>query len=217
MQRHDKELMATDGYGNTLLIWAADRGALNCLNYLLEKKAVVGHINHRGYLGNTALSRAARGGHVRCVEALLSRPEIDPNIPNDKKQYPLHFAAFKNKLECVRAFIKSNKCDYNVRDRKGRVPAEDCSNPDIISMLIEAATSPTGLPKRYDGGYDGRFGRVGAQGVATKQPPTSPLRSPSSKSGPPGGFFSSNDDDDSDVLGVWEALNSSPRAMPRLT
>ena len=84
MQRHDKELMATDGYGNTLLIWAADRGALNCLNYLLEKKAVVGHINHRGYLGNTALSRAARGGHVRCVEALLSRPEIDPNIPNDK-------------------------------------------------------------------------------------------------------------------------------------
>ena len=63
----------------------------------------------------------------------------------------------------MRAFIKSNKCDYNVRDRKGRVPAEDCSNPDIISMLIEAATSPTGLPKRYDGGYDGRFGRVGAQ------------------------------------------------------
>ena len=37
-------------------------------------------INMRGYLGSTALSRAAIGGHLECVRALLDREDIDANI-----------------------------------------------------------------------------------------------------------------------------------------
>ena len=98
-----------------------------------------GNVDHRGYLGNTALSRAARGGHVDCVELLLAVETIDCNIPNDKQQYPLHFAAYNKKRPCVLAMICSSKCDYTVRDRKGRVPAEDTSDEQIRNMLLRAA------------------------------------------------------------------------------
>ena len=64
---------------------------------------------------------------------------IDCNIPNDKQQYPLHFAAYQKKRPCVLAMICSNKCDYAVKDRKGRVPAEDTSDEGIRSMLLRAA------------------------------------------------------------------------------
>ena len=89
-------------------------------------------------MGNTALSRAARGGHLKCLEALLAVEDVDPNIPNDKKQYPLHIAAFKKNTSCVQALISSGKCDFAVQDRKGRIPAMDTSDEAIKSMLIEA-------------------------------------------------------------------------------
>ncbi len=203
MWRRPSELTAVDKWGNTLLIWAADSGHFTCVKYLLEQTEVVSQINHRGFLGNTAISRAARGGHVECVRALLMSGAIDPNIPNDKKQYPLHFAAFKNHPECVQALVVSGKCDFTVRDRKGRIPAEDCSNPAIISMLTKAARSPQlqkgSMPgPQPSGSFGGGFGSSNVQGAATKQPPMSPLRSPNSKSGPPSDFFGSGAYDDSD-------------------
>ena len=93
-------------FNNTPLIWAANQGQTAVLQHLLSVLPS-SSVNHRGYLGNTALSRAARAGHVECVRLLLGAPGIDPNIGNDKKQYPLHFAAFKKKRECVAAMLES--------------------------------------------------------------------------------------------------------------
>eukprot|EP00282_Hemiselmis_andersenii_P014734 CAMPEP_0114153258 /NCGR_PEP_ID=MMETSP0043_2-20121206/24252_1 /TAXON_ID=464988 /ORGANISM="Hemiselmis andersenii, Strain CCMP644" /LENGTH=171 /DNA_ID=CAMNT_0001248267 /DNA_START=144 /DNA_END=655 /DNA_ORIENTATION=- len=126
-------LNEADETGNTPIVWASDAGHAKAAE-LLVKAGV--DVNHRGFLGNTALARAARGGHVECVAALVAAPGIDPNICNDKKQYPLHFAAFKKKADCVRALLDSGKCDLTVQDRKGRTPDQDTSDEAIRDMIL---------------------------------------------------------------------------------
>ena len=123
--------------GNTPLIWAADAGRAECVKLILDRTPADGSINEKGFLGNTAISRAARGGHADCVSLLLERDDIDPNICNDKKQYPLHFAAFKENIECVQIMLESKKCDAMVKDRKGRTPAEDTSVEEIRDMIMK--------------------------------------------------------------------------------
>lgn len=149
--------MQKDSYGNIPLHWASDRGQYEALEYLLsqipeyqkheenrqqqqdneEQQLESTIVNTRGYLGNTPLARACRGGRIFCVELLLARDDIDPNICNDKKQYPLHFAAFKKHPEVVRLMLESGKCSTLVKDRKGRTPAEDTSVEEIKRMILE--------------------------------------------------------------------------------
>lgn len=133
-------LLIVDETENTPLIWSADQGHTDTLQIILDAVTKIdpSSVNARGFLGNTALSRAARGGHVECVIALLKIPEINPNIPNDKMQYPLHFAAFKRKPEVVKILLEHKACDSTVIDRKGRTPAEDTSDIDIRNMILES-------------------------------------------------------------------------------
>jgi ankyrin repeat protein len=135
-----KQLLEQDASSNTPLIWAADQGHHTALELILSvvEKEEPSHINTRGFLGNTAISRAARGGHVECVEALLGASETNPNIANDKVQYPLHFAAFKRHPSVVKALLASPLCDTLVIDRKGRTPAEDTKDEAIRAMILES-------------------------------------------------------------------------------
>mmetsp|Transcript_41225 Transcript_41225/g.92577 ORF Transcript_41225/g.92577 Transcript_41225/m.92577 type:complete len:209 (+) Transcript_41225:2-628(+) len=125
-----------DKHGNTLLIWAADRGQLKVVELLLQKQA---DVNVKGFIGNSAISRAARGGHTDVVRALLSAPGMtSASTANDKMQYPLHFAAFKRHRETVAAMLEFQSVDTTVLDRKGRTPAEDTSDEVIRDMIKEA-------------------------------------------------------------------------------
>lgn len=135
-----QQLLERDASSNTPLIWAADQGHHTALELILSvvEKEEPSHVNLRGYIGNTAISRAARGGHVECVEALLGASEINPNIANDKDQYPLHFAAYKRHLAVVNALLASPRCDTMVTDRKGRTPAEDTSDEAIRALILES-------------------------------------------------------------------------------
>ena len=140
------EIVATDEHGNTALIWAANSGQTNVLEYILNLGVLANetatqsehsdYLNHKGYLGNTALSRAARGGHVECVRLLISQDKIDPNMCNEKMQFPLHFGAFKKHIDVVKVLLESGKCDTFVKDRKGRTPAEDTRVQEIKDLII---------------------------------------------------------------------------------
>lgn len=137
-----QDIFAIDEYGNTPLIWAADTGCYQIVSYILsiisegdDEDNQSTYLNKRGYLGNTALARASRGGHVTCVSALISHRLIDPNICNEKMQYPLHFGAFKKHINVVDVLLTSGKCDTYVKDRKGRTPSEDTSVEDIKTMI----------------------------------------------------------------------------------
>lgn len=126
-------LSAADAVGQTPLIWAADVGSLGAVETLL--KAGV-DTNVQGFLGATAVSRAARRGHSDVLRVLLSH-RANPGIPNQKLQFPLHFAAFKQKPEAVRILLEHGASPL-VLDRKGRTPAEDTSD-EAIRAEIQAA------------------------------------------------------------------------------
>lgn len=129
-----QDLSAADSEnGNTPLIWASDAGHLEAVRVLLGKGV---DCETRGFLGATAMSRAARHGHVAVLQELFSSG-ANPNIPNDKLQYPFHFAAFKQKHGAVDVFLERGASPF-VLDRKGRTPAEDTSNPDIKSKIQDA-------------------------------------------------------------------------------
>lgn len=125
--------------GNTPLIWAANAGHDHVVEYLLKEDSSSSedkHVDARGYLGATAVSRAACRGHGACLE-LLAAAGADLDISNDKMQFPLHFAAFKQNLDCLHVLLKYGANPY-VLDRKGRTPSLDTSNDDIRQVLQEA-------------------------------------------------------------------------------
>ena len=130
-----KELDAVDDYGNTAIIYAANNGHLDIVKFLMAQEGV--DLNRRGYLGNTALSRAARSGHADIIRALMTDGKSNPDLPNDKWQYPLHFAAFKKKSDAVDALIAGGASLLSL-DRKGRTPVEDTSDENIKAKLLHA-------------------------------------------------------------------------------
>lgn len=127
------QLHEPDESGNTPLIWAADAGHDHIVQYLLKDSTA--SIDVRGYLGSTAVCRAARRGHDRILERLL-QAGADPNICNDKLQYPLHFAAFKEHMPSVQVLLACEKLNMCVLDRKGRIPADDTKNDEIRNVVL---------------------------------------------------------------------------------
>jgi HAD superfamily hydrolase (TIGR01549 family) len=132
-------LHVPDESGNTALIWAAESGNVATVEFLLASAVAEGNVNvlnHRGYLGSTALCRAARLGHVGVLK-LLIQAGADMDIPNLKLQYPLHFAAYKQNEECVKLLLEAG-VNTNSLDRKGRVPAQDTKSETIRDIILAA-------------------------------------------------------------------------------
>lgn len=125
---------AADSTDNTPLIWAVEFGQCEVLKWLIQKGV---DVNVRGFLGNTALSRACHHASPEILAALISAPHIDLDIPNNKLQYPLHFAAFKKRPEAVASMLRAS-ARTTVLDRKGRTPAEDTSDPAIRKMILDS-------------------------------------------------------------------------------
>jgi phosphoglycolate phosphatase-like HAD superfamily hydrolase len=133
----DAAVAAADATGNTALIWAANGGHAAAVAHLLGRGGAV-DVNARGYLGATALHRAARIGSAEVIDALLAAGVgADPDVPNDHRQYPLHFAAFKLQPRAVAALLKGG-ASTSVCDRKGRTPAEDTKDPAIRDAVLAA-------------------------------------------------------------------------------
>mmetsp|Transcript_20693 Transcript_20693/g.49119 ORF Transcript_20693/g.49119 Transcript_20693/m.49119 type:complete len:527 (+) Transcript_20693:590-2170(+) len=132
----------TPSGSNTPLIWAADNGHIEVVQYLIDvlpsssSSSSSECLNHRGYLDSTAVCRAARRGHTDVLK-ILATGGSDLDIPNLKMQYPLHFAAFKQHLDCVEMLLKYG-ANPLVLDRKGRTPSQDTSDDAIRSRLEQS-------------------------------------------------------------------------------
>jgi len=150
---------------NTPLIWAVEYGQLDVVRYLLQlsPNAVTKMTNHRGFLGCTAVSRAARRNHIWILQLLLLSSSAggggaDPDIPNYKMQYPLHIAAFHGNREAVQVLIDGGGgeeeeeeagglgANVNVLDRKGRRPDGDTGDDAIQAMIADAREALAALP-----------------------------------------------------------------------
>ena len=127
--------------GNTPLIWAADACALEAVQFLLTVDGI--DANAKGYLGATAVNRAARRGCANVLKALVDSPLVTSeslDAPNDKLQFPLHFAAFKRNPEAVDVLLAAG-ASPNVVDRKGRRPDEDTDVLEIQQKIKAARES----------------------------------------------------------------------------
>ena len=58
-------------------------------------------------------------------------------MPNEKQQYPLHFAAYHEHVKCVELLLEEG-ADTEVVDTRGRTPAEDI--PGLSDSSCYAAT-----------------------------------------------------------------------------
>jgi phosphoglycolate phosphatase-like HAD superfamily hydrolase len=125
---------ADETSGNTPMIWAADAGHVEAVSFLISAGVSCECV---GYLGATALARACRSGHTEVVRLLLATPSGAASIdqPNIKRQFPLHFAAFKKHPETVLAMLQHG-ASTTVLDRKGRTPAEDTSVQAIREAIL---------------------------------------------------------------------------------
>ena len=140
---------AWSGKGNTPLIWAADAGRQGVVEGILgtllaagPAAAAAAAVNARGYLGATAVSRAARRGHSDVLRLLCAVPGIDLDTPNIKMQTPLHFAAFKRHEDAVRVLLEAG-ANPRALDRKGRTPDQDT---DVAAIRDLIANWGSGLP-----------------------------------------------------------------------
>lgn len=127
--------------GNTPLIWAADVGHRGIVEEILGMLHAAGPaaaattaVNARGYLGATAVSRAARRGHLDVLKLLCAVPGIDLDAPNIKMQTPLHFAAFQRHEDAVRVLLEAG-ANPRALDRKGRRPDQDTDVPAIRDLI----------------------------------------------------------------------------------
>jgi len=132
---------AWSGKGNTPLIWAADAGRRGVVEGILGTLLAAGPaaaaataVNARGYLGATAVSRAARRGHSDVLRLLCAVPGIDLDTPNIKMQTPLHFAAFKRHEDAVRVLLEAG-ANPRALDRKGRTPDQDTDVAAIRDLI----------------------------------------------------------------------------------
>lgn len=128
---------------NTPLIWAAEHGQLEVVRYLLQTlHTSPNSIDHRGFLGCTAVSRAARRNHIHVLQLLLTTDNAvgggDPDIPNYKLQYPMHIAAFHGNRDAVEVLIGGGGANVNVLDRKGRRPDGDTGDEGIKAVIVAA-------------------------------------------------------------------------------
>ena len=127
------DLIKADENGQTPLIWAADGGHAQVVDFLVASGC---DVNAKGFLENTAVSRASRNGHADALRSLLKAPSMATiDTSNCKLQSPLHFAAFTRQKATVQVLLEFG-ADTTVLDRKGRTPAEDTSDVEIRELIL---------------------------------------------------------------------------------
>jgi len=95
-------------------------------------------INARTTQGNSPLILSLMNNDQewakRFSELLLENENIDINLPNNKGETALHWAAQKNNNEIVYLLI-SKGSEINARDNKGKTPRDRTTNKEIKNIL----------------------------------------------------------------------------------
>jgi hypothetical protein len=128
--REDFDLNATDPYGQTPLIIAAEKGRLDLVKLLLDHKA---DIDFRDNAGKTALNIAAKRGHTNVIRLLLKRG-ANPLIPSRRGLTPMHTGAEYGWKRVVRAFLKAG-VPGDIETDQGWTPIHCAAENDHIGVL----------------------------------------------------------------------------------
>ncbi len=135
------DLHSVDDMGNGIFNYAAKRGNIAFMKYLIEKKVSYQHLNHQG--GN-AMIFACEGtrGHSNAVEVFkyLEELGISPNVTTKNGQTPLHVLGSRSKDVTVMDYFIDKGIDINKRDKNGKsvlTHAVARNSNEIVQFLIQ--------------------------------------------------------------------------------
>ena len=103
--------------GTTALHWAASRGYLGMVRFLLSGKA---NVDVRDFSRKTPLQWASGMGHKEIVAELLSNG-ADPDLPDINGDVALHWASYNKHNDIVQDLIQ-HEAEINVQNNQGITP-----------------------------------------------------------------------------------------------
>ena len=138
---------AQNSDGRTVLISAAARGELDVVNVLLSRGVDVNIKDNRGY---TALAHALEARYPEVDEALLNRPEIDPNVGGLLDRPILLAYVWRDNKKATERLLALG-ANVNLRDKDGDTAlhgAAETGNVEIMRMLLDKGADPNAKNKQ---------------------------------------------------------------------
>ena len=127
---------AQDKDGRTALISAAARGELDVVNTLLSRGVDINVKDKNSY---TALSHAIDAMHDEVEEALLNRPELDPNCRGKNNRPALMAYVWRDNKARVEKLL-AHGADVTIQDADGDTAlhgAAQTGNVEIMRVLLD--------------------------------------------------------------------------------
>ena len=127
---------AQNSEGRTVLISAAARGELDVVKLLLSRGVDVNVRDNRGY---TALAHALEARYPEVEEALLSRPDIDPNVGGLLGRPILLAYVWRDNKKATERLLALG-ADVKLVDKDGDTAlhgAAETGNVEIMRMLLD--------------------------------------------------------------------------------
>jgi hypothetical protein len=129
------DVNATDKFGNTPLMKAAENDRIDIVKFLIDNGADVDAMDT---LGNTPLIEAISGGHIDIVKLLIDN-SADVNIQEEESDTALMRAAREGYIDIVKLLI-DHSADVNAMDKWGSSPLSKAlygGHIDIVTLLKE--------------------------------------------------------------------------------
>jgi len=140
---------AQNSEGRTVLIAAAARGEIDVVNLLLSRGVNVNVKDNRGY---TALSHALEARYPEVEEALLNRPELDPNVGGLLGRPVLLAYVWRDNKKATERLLALG-ADVKLQDKDGDTAlhgAAETGNVEIMRLLLDKGADPNA--KNKEGG-----------------------------------------------------------------
>ena len=138
---------AQNSDGRTVLIAAAARGELDIVNLLLSRGVDVNVKDNRDY---TALAHALEARYPEVEEALLNRPELDPNVGGLLGRPVLLAYVWRDNKKATERLLALG-ADVKLQDKDGDTAlhgAAETGNVEIMRMLLDKGADPNAKNKQ---------------------------------------------------------------------
>ncbi|KAL4340782.1 hypothetical protein GQ457_08G002750 [Hibiscus cannabinus] len=135
---HGGDVNVKDCSGQTALHWSAVRGSIQVAEVLLQEGARVDAADIYGY---RITHVATQYGQTAFLYHIVSKWDADPDVPDNEGRSPLHWAAYKGFIDCLRLllFLDAHR---GRQDKEGCTPlhwAAIKGNLEACTVLLQAS------------------------------------------------------------------------------